>query len=495
MSQTITGETCLPSAKPKSLGWASMQVILLALAGGAGVFAGLCWRTGAVEPLAGIQTGALLATLIILNLAPPLAELAYKRFDPFDAKHLFLGYFFLILTVHSFFAIVFGLVVNPGLAATMADESVRVRALAAITLGLAAFVTGCYLPLGRLIARILPRIVTRVSVTRIRIVALGCLGFGGLAFYWLMASAGGIASFLANLGTWRTVGVLNGVGYLTFPITGLLPAAMLLLLLYTLPGRKQRLTWRAVRAVALATASLVPILILGFRVSLVPVILFFLAAWHYVRRFIRINQIIALGAALVVLLTLFSLVRGGQWTTGDTKAALLFRVPGLDIVERVVGRLDLGEPHHGIRPMLIESATIMVPRAIWPAKPAPTGLAFCDIFFSDFFIGRGDPIDGIKSGVSPTFIGEMLWVDGISAVVLGALVLGVAAQTAVVWRQRGRGHRLHIFAYAIFMAFFPIFAEAPQLALNDFAMFSVMTLGLVLLLTVRLRSSRGTTPS
>jgi hypothetical protein len=492
MRQTTASEASLPTAKLRRVGWIDMQALLVAMAAGAALFAGLCWLTGEIEPLASIQTDALLAILITLNLAPPLAELAYKRFDPFDAKHLFFAYFFLILTFHSFCAVTFGLVVKPGLAATMADASVLIRALSAITLGLAAFVAGCYLPLGSLIARTLPRIAARVSVNRIRIVALGGLALGGLAFYRLMASSGGIASFLANLGTWRTVGVLNGVGYLTFPITGVLPVAILLLLLYTLPGRRQRLTWRALRVIALALASLVPIFILGFRVSLVPVILFFLAAWHYVRRFIRINQMMGLGATLVVFLTLFSLVRGGQWTVGDTKAALLFRVPGLDIVERVVWRTGLGEPHHGFRPMFVESATIMVPRAIWPAKPAPTGLEFCDVFFYDFFIGRGDPIDGIKSGVSPTFIGEMLWVGGIYAVMLGALVLGVAARTAVVWRQRGRGHRLHVFVYAIFMANFAIFAEAPQLALNDFAMFSVMTLGLVLFLTIRLRWSRTT---
>ncbi len=482
------GPFCKPVQRPS---WADMQALLLALAAGAAGLAGLCWWKGLIPSFAGIQTDGLLVVLITLNLAPPLVELAYKRFDPFDAKHLFLAYFFLILSFHSFCVIVFGTVVNPLFATPLADASTRIHALAAMVLGLAAFVIGCYLPLGNVIARMLPRLVATSSAGRIKALAAGCMAVGGLTFYLLMASAGGVTAFLANLGNWRTLGVLNGVGYLTFPVTGVLPAAVLLLLLHTLPARGQRLTWQALGALALAAVSLVPILILGFRVSLVPVILAYFAAWHYGRQRIRIKWLATLAVGLSVFLTLFSLIRSGQWTAGDAKAALLFRVPGLDIVERIVWRMSRGEPHRGAASMLAESATIIIPRTIWPAKPVPSGLAFADIFFYDFFIARGDPVDGVKSGISPTFIGEMLWVDGILAVVLGALALGVAARTAVAWRKRGQ--RLHVFIYATFMPGFAIFAEAPQIALNGVVMLSVMTAGMALILIVRLRPAKAGT--
>lgn len=456
-------------------------MLLLVMATMSAPLAILGWFLGTTESLYPIQTACLLGAILILNVAPFLAELACRRLDPLDAKHLFLAYFFLVFTLHSVYATKFGGIVNPALLTPEPGASLRVRALSAILLGLAGFIGGCYLPIGRYLAAMLPSH-PAVSPTRLKLVALSGLLLGGAAFHTLMARAGGVASFLQNLGTWRTTGVLEGVGYLTFPISMVMPAGALLLLLHTLPPAGCRMTWKALGAGSLALGTLGPILVLGFRGSLLPALLQFMMAWHYFRRRFSAGFLLTLGLLMLVLLTFYALVRNDRTDDhrSDFLTAVLFRVPGLDFIERVIWRLDLGEPYRGMAPVVREAGTILVPRALWKDKPEAGSLAFADIFFFDVFLSRGDPIDGIRSGVSPTLIGEALWIGGLPAVFLAALALGIAAQTAAAWRQLGGRNLLHVFVYALFASLFPIFVEAPQNALNGMCLVAPLALAVYL---------------
>jgi len=167
--------------------------------------------------------------------------------------------------------------------------------------------------------------------------------------------------------------------------------------------------------------------------------------------------------------------------------SLLFRTPGLDTVERVVQGLDQGEPHHGLASGLIEAGSILMPRAVWPQKPQSGGLTFDDIFFYDFYVGRGDPVDGIRSGISPTIVGEALWIGGIPMVLIESFTLGLFTVAATAWRRRGSDAGLYLFTYAIVAANFFIFVDAPQNALNSFVMIAALLVFFVLALTVRLR--------
>jgi hypothetical protein len=186
---------------------------------------------------------------------------------------------------------------------------------------------------------------------------------------------------------------------------------------------------------------------------------------------------------LIVTLSIFGAARDANedspLTVERVMGALIFRLPGLDTVERVVWRLEQGEPYKGIGSSVTEAATIVIPRAIWPTKPAPASLEFSDIFFFDFFLNRGDSLDAIRSGIAPTLIGEALWIDGIPCVMVLSLTLGILAPFFVEWRKRGT--LLHVFIYAIFMARFPLFVETFQGTLNLYVMYAVVLLGLVYL--------------
>ena len=465
----------------------TLLLVAAAICTGVGLF---CWYTGALGSFASWQIGALLVCLCLLNAAPFVLEVATRTFDPFDPKHVFLAYFFIVFTFHSLCRTTLGIGTNPALATPEPSDDLRVRALSAIALGLGGFIAGCYLPGGRLAGRLAPRL-PMLDRRRGHLAAALGISAGLAAFILLMKAAGGNGAFLAYLGTWRTSVVIAGVGYLTFPIAIVLPASALLLLLQHLPRAPKKISWAAVATILLYLGSLAPVIVLGFRGNLLPAILQFLAAWHYGRRRLRVLAVGMIAAVLLLFLSVYGVIRsvaGGE--TRETNAlatAVLFRVPGLDTVERVIARLDRGEPHRGIKPGLIEAATILVPRSVWAGKPEPASLAFADIFFFDFFLERGDPLDGVKSGVSPTLVAEMLWIGGLPGVALAGWMLGTLVTAINTWRQRAPHHPLHILVGAIFMGWFAIFVEAPQNTLNTFVMLTAFCLGLALVLTFRLR--------
>jgi hypothetical protein len=318
------------------------------------------------------------------------------------------------------------------------------------------------------------------------------LAAGAVAFYWLIFSSGGVQSFFSNLSSWRTVGLLEGAGYLTFPIMGVAPAMGLLFLLYSFEksGGQGRML-KAVAALLCLTTTL-PILALGFRISLVPVLIQFLAAYHYRVRRVSTAKLAFLGLLAVGALLLYGVMRE-KFTADQTDQpqmqSLIFRDSGLEATERVILRLDSGDPQIGPWRGLVESLSIMVPRKIWPDKPEAVSMIFTDEFFWEFFINRGDPVDGLKSGVSPTFAAETLGVGGIKFLTCSALALGLLARVLREWRAREHHKLLGIFTYILLSSIFAIFAEAPQNNSNTFSMLLVLVAGVWLVAKARRRKA------
>lgn len=469
--------------------------LLLLLLAAVGWCGGLFfWYTGPLILPGEWTIRLILFGLLIVNTAPVGIELLERRFDPFDPKHVFLAYFFIVFTLNCWNRAWFDLEATGGFPVPEPSEAIRIRSLSAVLICLSAFIGGCYLPFGKLFGAAIPTI-PPISRGRVRSAAWIGIGLGLFAFLVLIQSAGGIRGFLSDLGSWRTTGVLAGVGYLTFPITVILPASALLLLLLALPPKGRSLNWASYVGLVIYFASLLPVVVLGFRGNLLPALLQFFAVWHYARKRIQFGSVALLAAALVVFLSVYGVIRsvaGGEERQDHGFAtAVLFRVPGLDTVERVIWQLDRGEPHRGLAAVFLESTTILVPRTFWPNKPQPASLAFADIFFFDFFLERGDPLDGVKSGVSPTLVGELLWIGGLPILILGSAALGVFACAVNAWRRRAPNHPLHILIAAIFMGSIAIFVEAPQNTLNTFVMLATFCIGLAIILSVRIHRRRN----
>jgi hypothetical protein len=197
---------------------------------------------------------------------------------------------------------------------------------------------------------------------------------------------------------------------------------------------------------------------------------------------------------VLTFLTAFSALRSSM--SGDASEgspvlrSVIFRIPGLDTVERVFWRNDLGEPSRGVWPAFVEAATILGPRAFWPNKPAPGILEFDDIYFYDFFLRRGDRIGDIKSGMSPTIVGDLLWIGGIPAVVIGSFLLGVMAAILSSWRRSASRNILHIWIVVILLIPFTFFVEAAQNAFNYVVVLSAFIFLMVFALTAKIRVVR-----
>jgi len=473
------------------------HVALLSLALIGMLVAMFFWYTGAINSVVWPQIYLLLGLLLLLNVAPVLTDLHRRHLNWIAPRYIFLAYFFLIFTFQCYYRILWDSGLDRGHAMPEPSLNITVRALGAILLSLSAFILGCYLPLGRVLGRTLPNLPSP-HPARIVVTAIGGLFCGVLAFWLLMRSAGGIYSFLANLESWRTTGVIAGVGYLTFPITVVLPAASLLLVLHRLARRPNALE----RSMLLAGygITLLPLIVLGFRISLMPALLQLFAAWHFAYRRLQFGQLAVTGLCLLTLLSFYGVVRGTlsgaeQPPKDAWLNAVIFRVPGLDTVERVLWQLEKGEPHRAPVNVLAEAGTVLIPRTLWSGKPEPGNLTFADTFFYDYFLWRGDPLDGVKSGISPTLVGELLWIGGLFAVGLGAWLLGLLAASIESWRAKNAHNTLHRFAACVSFGCFAIFVEAPQNSLNSFVMLLTFSFLLFFLMTFgsRNRSPRSLT--
>lgn len=439
-------------------------------------------------PIGRAHIWGMLVVLWVINLTPFFADHMEQKFDPFDIKYPFLIYYFFVFTLHSTCRILWGggsddLIVNPN-----TSDPVRLRALCSMVVGLAAFVCGSYSAIARLLGKSGPLLRTPPG-ERVLILAIGGLVGGGLALSVLLRKSGGVLSFFENLSSWRTTGVLEGVGHLTFPIATVMPASALLLFLASIRPAPAKIKGWGTLSIGICFLTILPVAILGFRVGVVIVLIQIAVGWHYSRKKIGAARLGLLGIILLCLLSGYAAARHKITNERDAGSpviqAVIFRVPGLDTVERVLWRLDQGEPHKGIASVATEAATIVGPRVLWPNKPQPTSLAFADIFFFDYFLGRGDQLHSVRSGISPTLIGELLWIGGIPSVASGALLLGIVAGALRSWRERRGPPILRNWLYALALVPFAMFVEAPQNTLNGFVLLGLYCASTVFILVIR----------
>lgn len=469
--------------------------VLVCAAAVSGLVFGLgAWWLPASGGAGNVERATLTLVLVVLNLFPVVIEIVLKKFDLFDAKNLILAYYFIIFSLPATLELA-AIDYTAGAAdLTGASPASEGQALAAIVVGISGLLVGLYSPMGSAIGRAVPPVNGYTARWRIYLLIGVCLTAGLAAFIVLMHSSGGILRFLSNLASWRTLGVAEGVGHLTFPIAVVFPAGAMLAFSYALRGPVYRIGYRCWASFLLCGLAVGLVMLLGFRISVVPILLQMLTVWHYRRRAFSAAQ----GVALLILLTAAMSFVGvwrdraaGSEIPGLWLRSVLFRVPGIHVVERVVWRRELGEPARGATQPLVEAATILVPRRVWPAKPVPGTFEFADTFFYDYFLDRGDHLFAPRSGISPTLVGELLWIGGIAAVVAGAVILGTLARALYVWYRRNRGP-VQTVLYATAMSWMPLFVEAPQNTLNGFAILLTFGMTTWIILTFRGSARRQT---
>jgi hypothetical protein len=425
--------------------------------------------------------------------------------DPLTPASLFLYYFymqFVLYSVHLFLG------AKPEMPWTDLTNPAIVEqhgeALLLAILGLVCFSLGYFgLPLlslrGRSEAASLSRPRLNLEPHRTLTVAIGLAGISAFTLIAFLRSMGGIKDFLLQLGTWRSLGVM-GSGVYIIPIKLATDGGILYFCwtLMTGPSRRRNLI-----AATIFTLSILPTALLGFRVGLVPQFLQFLIIWHLAYRKLTWQRIGILATFALLGLSVFGVIRAkieghrfdfelSNLIEDNPLVSVVRRVPGVEIVAPVVDELRYTHDFAGWSDGLFEAATIIVPRQVWEDKPTPQGIKFGRKFFSDFLLRRDGYIGESTGGFSPTAIGFFYWQQGIIGIIVGMILLGLAAKAIESLRRLGEnGNLFYLLIYAGIAGQFAVFMEAPQDSMNTLIL-RVLTFAPFLLLCTSHRVARET---
>jgi oligosaccharide repeat unit polymerase len=435
-----------------------------------------------------------IVALFVVGLLPLAKEWSVGKFDFFHLKNLFIFYYLVQFAVYPAYALIIGQTTIPWMdfRAAATRHSYSMVTLWAL-IGLIVFQLGTRLAIGRKLASVIPNC-RELGVYRLWLCWV-FIGIGAFALVALFERQGGFEEFFFNLGRWRAVDLI-GQGYLLYPATGMISTAALILFVRAI---------REGRGLTLPSVfygfCLLPTLLTGFRVGVAIAVLQWLATWHYTcRRFtLRVLSILAVSA--YAFLAIYGAVRvnveGGGLSSaalqlnGDastTWLAVLNRSSGTDIVGIVFDRIEETRNYRYFWPSFVEAATILVPRSIWQDKPTPLGIQFGGEFMFDYLMWRDKAVGEAVGGFSPTAVGFFYWQGGYVGIIFGMLILGIIAAAIYEYLSIAGANYAHLLIYVTLMSVFPIFAEAPQEALNN----SVIRLTFLLLTLLPLTSIRLT---
>jgi len=286
-----------------------------------------------------------------------------------------------------------------------------------------------------------------------------------------LRSEGGLQAFLANREYWRTFGV-QGQGLFQISVALWLPTAALLPMM--LLTKRDESRWKTARRLGFLCVCLVPVFLLGFRALILIPILQGIAILHYLRKRISVNAFVWFAVLLTAVLTLYGVSRSIQGNASELVEAagsqqaldyVLFRTPGTDLVATILSNKPSQHFEYGLRGV-IESATIVIPRGVWPGKPVSWGERFTTTFFGDYLFMTGI-VREVYGGVNPTAIGYFYLQSGWISVVIGMFIVGMATKTFYLYGIRNSGPNTAFLLFILLWSVPIAMADAPQNALNQ----------------------------
>jgi oligosaccharide repeat unit polymerase len=336
---------------------------------------------------------------------------------------------------------------------------------------------------------------TKYNDYKIRNVLMGSILviFGYSMFLALLYINGGLLVFINNLQSWRTVGV-SGQGIFIFPATvGLSIGALLFASKYSSSQVRSK---GNINLIVLALiVALIPAAIIGFRgLLLAPIFYWLIVFKEEITSNLNKKWSIMIVLIIALIFTLFGMYR--QWnevveenlsfikgvaTILDVRPALVFdvflRSRGTDVVGTVISKLNESNQFIGVSGSIAEAISILVPR-YFTDKPLPMSVHFSKIFFD------------ANGGFSPTTIGELYWMGGELAVVIGMSFLGIFAKTIYYGYLRNKINLYFRIAYGILFVQFALMAEAIQGNLNAMVMTFSFYMIILFLLKLKFNSKK-----
>jgi hypothetical protein len=424
----------------------------------------------------------LIVLMLLVGIVPMLREAARGKFDFFNLKNTFIIYFLLQLAVSGWVTLLIGAPSEIGLD-PIAHSDAYQRALVISLFGLVAFQIGYYSRPPRPI-RLPSMLKYQWQSGRAPAIGVAYFATGSATFVALLQLFGGLSAFLAQREELRSGGLI-GFGILQFPATNLVAIGAMIYFLGrtggSAPGPSRT------KLFAIFAASLVPAYFLGFRSALGLPVLQYMVVWNYAYRRLSASSLVVTCSLVLVGFTIYGVTRTippdsnislemiSEAAMADPELiyTVVSRSKGTEVVAAVIDKLDrTGEFELGWKAAL-ETATIMIPKAIWPAKPSPISERFADYFFGDSLtFARGYNPD-TWSGISPTVVGELYWHFGTVGVIMGLLLLGRIANAAYSTLRAYSANRSVVLVYAIFFTSFTMFAESLQNYVNGLVLYAL----------------------
>ncbi|PUE29123.1 hypothetical protein B9Z39_03350 [Limnohabitans sp. JirII-29] len=440
----------------------------------------------------------LISTMIIIGITPMIYEKRRGRFDFFNLKNTFIFYFVIQLGLSGFATIYFDQPsdIGPDTIANRADYD---YALTISAIGLAMFQIGYYSrskktwPAPQLLMR-----PWNIAATRVVIFVYMVLGFVGFAA--ILQINGGLSSFLESREAFRAGG-LTGMGIFLFPATGLMAIAALI---YFLRHRKTQSKIQVIKCLGVLIAALIPAYFLGFRSSIALPILQLLVVWNYARARLPFGKITVLSIFIMGIFTFYGIGRAIPSETGfnfddfariaserpELVYAVISRSRGTEVVAAVTAKLEKTNEYEYGWSSLVETLTIIIPKAIWPDKPQVLSERFANYFFGlTLTETRGYEAEN-WSGISPTVIAEWYWHFGLPGVIAGLFFLGRIASGTYNTLLAHKSQPTVVLCYSIIFTSFSMFAESQQNYSNGLVLYAAALTGTFILITNRTRASQ-----
>ena len=304
----------------------------------------------------------------------------------------------------------------------------------------------------------------------------------------LFSKFGGLENFLSNIDAYRA-GEGVGAGFLQYPATMVLPAILFFYMAtYSDKPVTQRLIW-LYRFGFLA--SLIPLIILGFRGPVVIVTLQFLFFYHHFVSRIRLKNLFYVSIVSFVILVFWGIARESE-SNGDLTtfsivqlaiALVVFRTRGIEVLSAMLSKPQ-NIDYNFFLPNLIESFTSFVPRAIYPGKSISTTEQITTLYFANDLFSIGI-IREIYGGVSSTFLGHAYWSGGTYAVIFLSVVTGGVMAIIQKLYKDNLSNRLNILFCGMFFSYIHFYIESFQLAINAIIMNLFMFIFFILFLAKR----------
>jgi oligosaccharide repeat unit polymerase len=410
--------------------------------------------------------------LIAVGVVPIVGEVRNRAFDVMNIRNAFIAVFVLEYGVWTIYMLSTGDTRFRQTDPANSSFDLGLGLIYAI-ISLLAFHGGYYSKSAARLSTRKPRI-AEWDWTLIFGAAFAFILIGLTAFYLLMRSSGGIASYVAQLGYMRSFG-LRGSSYLVMASTTLVATATSLI--YMAAIRRRSVLYLCLTIAGAVTFSAAG-LIIGFRNSVVLGFIELVAIRHFLKKPVKLSLATVVVAFLVAAgSNLYSVSRDSAqflarpsisqvldtatnvefWQ--DFAGIALGRFHGIESFAIIMDGTAKGVPHGWGWQSFLDIVTSPIPRTWWPDKPLPLGIYLTDTFY---FPGEATVSDGV-GGIPPSWLGELYWNFHIPGILIGSFILGMICRAWYQFVLRNRESLPVVLLYSSSLGCLAWMVEAPTL--------------------------------